>query len=112
MCYIKKFSDNPDKKWVVGDSKVKGNIWLYNVGYMHTSCDDIAFQHPAVFPEALARDHILSWSNPNDLVFDPFAGSGTTLKMAKQTGRQYIGFEISEEYCKIAEIRLRQEYLN
>jgi DNA modification methylase len=62
--------------------------------------------HPAPFPEALARDHILSWSNPGDLVLDPFAGSGTTLKMAKETGRNYIGIEISPEYCKLIERRV------
>jgi site-specific DNA-methyltransferase (adenine-specific) len=65
-------------------------------------------QHPATFPEALARDHIISWSNPGDLILDPFIGSGTTLKMAKELGRRAIGIEISEEYCKIAVDRLRQ----
>lgn len=55
-------------------------------------------RHPAPFPEALARDHILSWSNPGDVVLDPFAGSGTTLKAAMQLERQYIGIEISSEY--------------
>ncbi|MBO6210183.1 MAG: site-specific DNA-methyltransferase [Schwartzia sp.] len=59
-----------------------------------------------MFPEALAHDHIISWSNPGDVVLDPFMGSGTTAKMAKLTGRQYIGFELSEEYCRIAEERL------
>lgn len=63
-------------------------------------------KHPAVFPEKLAEDHILSWSNKGDLVFDPFAGSGTTLKMAKLNGRNYFGCEISEEYCDIIRKRL------
>ena len=58
--------------------------------------------HPAVFPEQLAQDHIISWSNEGDLVYDPFMGSGTTAKMAKFLRRDYIGSEISEEYCKIA----------
>lgn len=64
--------------------------------------------HPAVFPEQLAHDHIISWSNEGDIVLDPFMGSGTTAKMCKLTNRNYIGFEISEEYCQIAKERLKQ----
>ena len=63
--------------------------------------------HPAVFPEQLANDHIISWSNENDVVLDPFMGSGTTAKMAKLNDRNFIGFEISKEYCDIAEERLK-----
>lgn len=63
-------------------------------------------KHPAVFPERLAEDHIKSWSNSGDVVLDPFMGSGTTAKMALLNDRNYIGFEISEEYCKIAQERL------
>lgn len=59
-----------------------------------------------MFPEKLAQDHILSWSNEGDIVYDPFMGSGTTAKMAKLLKRNYIGSEISAEYCKIAEERL------
>jgi DNA modification methylase len=62
--------------------------------------------HPGLFPEALAADHILSWSNPGDLVLDCFAGSGTTLKKAKELGRDYIGIEISPEYVEIINRRL------
>ena len=62
--------------------------------------------HPAVFPEQLALDHILSWSNEGDIVMDIFMGSGTTAKMCKLTNRNYIGFEVSKEYCNIAEERL------
>lgn len=65
--------------------------------------------HPAPFPEALARDHILSWSNPEDTVLDPFLGSGTTGKMALQTGRRFIGIEISAEYLEIARDRIYKE---
>ena len=63
-------------------------------------------KHPAVFPEQLASDHIISWSNPSDVVFDPFMGSGTTAKMAMLNGRRFIGCEISEEYCNIIKERL------
>lgn len=75
------------------------NVWMISRGKNTT-------EHPAVFPEKLATDHILSWSNEGDVVLDPFAGSGTTLSMAKQNGRNYIGFEISEQYCNIIEKRL------
>ena len=77
------------------------NIWTYGVGGGHTG-------HPAVFPEQLAQDHIISWSNPGDLVFDPFVGSGTTAKMALLNGRNYCGIDISEEYCEIARCRVEQ----
>jgi len=64
--------------------------------------------HPAVFPEKLANDHIISWSNEGDLVYDPFMGSGTTAKMAKINKRNYIGSEISKEYCEIAKKRIEE----
>jgi DNA modification methylase len=67
--------------------------------------------HPAPFPEALARDHILSWSNEGDIVLDPFNGSGTTTKMAQLMGRRGIGIEVNEEYCEIGVNRLRQRVL-
>ncbi len=63
-------------------------------------------EHPAVFPEQLAKDHILSWSNENDLVYDPFMGSGTTAKAAHQLKRRWIGSEISSEYVELANKRL------
>lgn len=62
--------------------------------------------HPAPFPEQLVNDHIITWSNIGDLVLDPFMGSGTTAKVAVMNNRNYIGFEISKEYCEIAEKRL------
>ena len=67
--------------------------------------------HPAPFPDDLARDHIATWSNPGDLVLDPFSGSGTTAKAAKTLGRQFIGLEVNPEYCRIAEQRIAQEVL-
>jgi site-specific DNA-methyltransferase (adenine-specific) len=66
-------------------------------------------KHPAVFPEALAGDHIISWSNPGEIVYDPFMGSGTVAKAARSLGRRFIGSEISSEYCAIAERRLSEE---
>lgn len=67
------------------------------------------YGHPAIFPEKLAEDHILSWSNEGDIVLDPMAGSGTTLKMAKLNNRNYIGIEIAEEYIDIINQRLSKE---
>ena len=64
--------------------------------------------HPAIFPEKLAHDHIISWSNEGDLVYDPFMGSGTTAKMAKFNKRNYIGSEISEEYVKLTNRRIAE----
>ena len=69
----------------------------------------IAFQHPAIFPEQLAADHIISWSNPGDIVLDPMCGSGTTCKMALKLGRRFIGIDIAEEYCEIARKRVEAE---
>ncbi len=78
--------------------KFRHNIWQYALSGAHA--------HPATFPEALARDHIISWSNEGDTVFDPFMGSGTTAKMAILNNRNWIGSEISKEYCEIAEKRI------
>jgi DNA modification methylase len=82
------------------------NIWFYDVGFMHSTLDREAFDHPAIFPEKLAEDHILSWSNPGDVILDPMCGSGTTCKMAAKHGRQYVGIDIAEKYCEIARKRV------
>ena len=62
--------------------------------------------HPAVFPEQLAKDHIISWSNEGDVVLDPFMGSGTTGVACKNLNRNFIGIEISKEYFEIAKKRI------
>ena len=84
----------------------KYNVWDIKVGSNQSTKDKIAFQHPAIFPEKLAEDHILSWSNEGDIVLDPMAGSGTTLKMAKNNNRNYVGIEIAPEYIEIIKNRL------
>lgn len=91
----------------VKDRKMKGNIWEYVVG--KNKEDQEAKGHPAPFPCQLAQDHILSWSNKGDLILDPMCGSGTTCKMAKRLGRNYIGLDVSAEYCQIAKKRLKAE---
>lgn len=77
------------------------NIWEYGVGGGKSG-------HPAVFPEALARDHILSWSNEGDLVLDPFVGSGTTVKAARDLRRRYIGFDNVKEYVEMSNRKLSE----
>ena len=70
-------------------------------------CQEPTF-HPARFPLQLARDHILSWTNPGDLVIDPMTGSGTTLRAAADLERRAIGIEINPEYCQLIRRRLAQ----
>jgi DNA modification methylase len=93
--------------YTVSSEKIHGNIFEYRVGSTQTGKVD----HPAMFPEELATDHIQSWSKEGDVVLDPFAGSGTTLKAAKELGRHYIGIEINDDYIPIIERRLAQEFL-
>lgn len=80
------------------------NVWL-----MHPEQSNLKRFHPAQYPEKLPHDHIISWSNEGDIVFDPFMGSGTTGKMAKILGRKFIGVELDQEYFKIAEKRMECE---
>jgi site-specific DNA-methyltransferase (adenine-specific) len=94
------------KENIVAKERKKNNIWFYSIGNYCTTKDKIAFQHPAIFPEKLAEDHILSWSNEGDAVLDIFMGSGTTAKMSILNKRNYIGFELSKEYCDISEERI------
>lgn len=94
---------------LINEYGIRTNIWSYAVGNNKSTTDKIAFQHPAIFPEKLAQDHMLSWSNEQDLVLDPFMGSGTSGKMAKLLNRNFIGIEISEEYFEIAKERIENE---
>lgn len=84
----------------------KQNVWTYIVSGGASASDRLAYEHPAIFPEALARDHILSWSSPGDMVLDPMMGSGTTGKMAVAHGRRFVGIDISSEYVDIARRRI------
>jgi len=83
----------------VPDFSPRNNIWRYVTSFN-------GVKHPAPFPEALANDHILTWSNEGDVVYDPFMGSGTTAKMAVLNNRNYIGSEISKGYVDICTKRL------
>lgn len=94
------------KRKPVGKDKIKGNVWYYPTGKNHSTKDDFAFEHPAIFPEQLAADHIASWSNPGDLILDPFCGSGTVGKMAALAGRDFIGIDIDPQYCELSRRRI------
>lgn len=95
-----------DSTFVVGKYGSRYNVWYVNNGAGFSSKDKIAYEHPAIFPESLAEDHILSWSNEGDIVFDPMVGSGTTAKMSKMNGRNFIGFDINQEYVDLSNRRL------
>jgi DNA modification methylase len=99
--------ENP--KVVIPDVGTRFNCWVIHPGYKygHPLDPDLARKHPATFPASLARDHIISWSNENDVILDPFAGSGTTLVEAMKLGRNYIGFEIAKEYVELCYERLQ-----
>ena len=84
---------------LTGEFQDRFNIWHYRIGN-NLSAKDTARKHPGAFPEALARDHIISWSNPGDVVLDPMCGSGTTGKQAVLLGRRFIGIDISAEYVE------------
>ena len=94
----------------------RGSVWYYNAGkYAGNLKGDLDYQtlaeHPAIFPQRLARNHILSWTNPGDLVIDPMVGSGTTLRAAADFGRRAVGIEINPEYCDLIRQRLAQSVL-
>lgn len=120
---IRKFNRNKQGEFAqqehlheIKENVPRSNIWTYKVGLYNTTSDKIAFEHPAIFPEQLAKDHILTWTNENDIVLDPFMGSGTVGKICKELNRTFIGIEIVEKYYNIAGERIRgykiQEELN
>ena len=90
---------------ITSEEKQHSNIFSYNIGGGDTG-------HPAVFPEDLAREQVVSWSNPGDLVLDPFMGSGTTAVACIKEKRHFIGFELNKEYfdkaCKRIDAERRQ----
>ena len=101
--------DGSTKKATCYGSEIKKYGTRWNIWEMRTAKGG-KIKHPAIFPERLANDHIISWSNESDLVYDCFAGSGTTLKMAILNNRNWIGSEISSEYCNIIEERIKKAY--
>lgn len=110
MAVANKKADGINRKVPVELKKEKTltNIWEYAVGNGGTTNDKIAFEHPAIFPEQLVADHIASWTKPNNIVFDPMCGSGTTCKMAMLARRRWIGIDISKDYINIAKKRMKE----
>ena len=101
---------------LVPDYSNRGSIWSYPTGMAAGQKNgDLTPQelsaHPAIFPIRLAIDHILSWTNSGDLVIDPMAGSGTTLRAAADLERRAIGVEINPSYCALIRHRLSQAVL-
>lgn len=91
---------------LIPDIGLRLNWWILKPASTEPTLD-----HPARMPISMAQAHVQSWCNAGDLVLDPFMGSGTTLRAAKDLGRKAIGIEICEAYCEIAANRLRQEVL-
>lgn len=91
-----------EKHFSINKEKVADNVWEFAVAQNKT-------EHPAVFPIELPLRHIRTWSNENDIVLDPFVGSGTTAIAAKQNNRKYIGIDNNEEYINLAKKRLENE---
>jgi site-specific DNA-methyltransferase (adenine-specific) len=89
----------------INESKCRGTVWDY---LMAGDKDPLKRKHPAPFPDKIPYDFIQCFCPPNGIVLDPFMGSGTTAVAAKTLKRNYIGFEICPEYCKLAEKRIRQ----
>ena len=88
------------------------NVWEYGRSLGMSAPDfPAAHNHPAIFPLALAKDHIRTRINPGDTVLDPMAGSGTVLRAAKDLGREYVGIEIYEPYVDLIQRRLAQQVL-
>lgn len=99
-------------KKVINEYGIRTNIWRYNNGKGFSSKDKIAYEHPAIFPEKLVEDHIKSWSNPGDIVFDPFGGSGTTAKVSITLHRKWLYVEKVKKYCDIAKRRIENMGVN
>lgn len=91
-------------KKTISDYKIKGNIFYYRIG----STNHTGISHPAPFPYELAKDHILSWSNENDIIFDPFMGSFTTAVACHKLNRRFIGAELDKEYYELGSKRLAE----
>lgn len=93
-------------KIIIGEYGYRSNIWRINNGYRYSSKDECAYEHPAIFPESLVRDHVITWSNEGDLICDIFNGSGTTTKVSFILKRNFIACDESLKYCELANKRL------
>jgi len=102
-------NDRKDIDYFVSDETVDYNVWRMSVAQNKILYDlgDKKIKHPAVFPYDIPFKHIKTWTNEGDLVLDPFMGSGTTALAAINLKRNYIGIDANEDYCKIADIRIK-----
>ena len=114
-CINKGNNIKDDKYHITGEYSRRSNIWRYGTG-MPTDLkkikDRFGLKHPAIFPEKLAQDHIISWSNEGDTVLDCFMGSGTTGKMTLLNNRKFIGIEKVEDYFEISKLRIEESLKN
>lgn len=95
------------KKTVISPLKCRGTIWHYAAS--NTERNKTKSEHPATYPDSLARDIISCFSKEGDLVLDPMMGSGTTGIASVNMGRRFLGIEISVQYMEIAKRRFRAE---
>ncbi|QDU80513.1 DNA adenine methyltransferase YhdJ [Polystyrenella longa] len=93
-------------EYIVKEWGYRTNVWNFALGYGRTTKDYHIVNHPALMPEKLAEDLITSFSKTDQLVFDPFAGGGTTLKLAMLNHRRYLGMERDAKYVEMARKRL------
>jgi site-specific DNA-methyltransferase (adenine-specific) len=91
----------------INEYGIENNIWLIKNGMNKSTKDIIAFEHPAIFPEELAIKHVITWTKNDDVVYDPFMGSGTTAKAAILLGRNWVGSELDENYTEITNERIK-----
>lgn len=103
-----------DIDYFVSNETVDYNVWRMSVAQNKIlyNVDGKEIKHPAVFPYEIPYRHIKTWTNEGDLVLDPFMGSGTTALAAINTKRNYIGIDSNEDYCKIANIRIKANDTN
>lgn len=94
------------------DVSIRTNIWEYATGKGNSTKDDYAFEHPAIFPEKLVADHLLSWTNEGGIILDPFMGIGACGVACKQVGRSFIGCEIDKKYFDVAKNRIESGVYN
>ena len=102
------FIETPKKEYA--EYGMRTNIWRINCAKGFNSKDPEAHEHPAIFPEELARDNIISWSDKNDVVVDCMAGSGTTGIVAHELERDFILIDVSETYCNLIKKRFKKRF--
>lgn len=93
--------EETDRVIKINEYGIDDNVWLIPNGYANAKHFKGMETHPAIFPDEIARRHIITWTNEGDIVYDPFLGSATTTKIAKELNRQWIGSEIHTPYFEV-----------